>query len=414
MAHANESNVCDVPPIRTSKALSYVFPQLSQVFMPFIGPRVCKHRSDMSRTSRLRMAVVGQGHFAQVAVLPAIEQLDDVELTALVSGSRHKLEELGDQYGVRTLCHYDELDELLASRRIDAVYVAVPNDMHAEITLTAARRGVHVLCEKPMAPTEHECMQMISACEQRGVKLMIAYRLHFQTANLVAIEVARGGEIGEPRIFSSTFSLQVREGNTRVQPRRGAGPLYDLGIYCVNAARYLFRAEPYEVVAMRFAGRDDPRFANAEEAYAATLRFPDDRVAQFTCSFGAADRSHYAVIGGAGVLTLDEAYEYAADMKMTLRGPHGEKERTFPRRDQIAGEIEYFARCVREDLDPEPSGWEGLVDVRILQAIQASARFGRCVPIDPIHRPNRPDLGQEIQIPPHDKPRLVDVQSGSK
>src|SRR4051812_32965519 len=134
----------------------------------------------MSRvTKRLRMAVVGQGHFAQAAVLPAIEQLDDIELTALVSGSDHKLDELGERYGVRTLSHYDELDRLLSMGTIDAVYIAVPNDLHAEMTLIAARNGVHVLCEKPMAPTEAECMQMIRACEQRRVKLMIAYRLHF-------------------------------------------------------------------------------------------------------------------------------------------------------------------------------------------------------------------------------------------
>jgi glucose-fructose oxidoreductase len=360
------------------------------------------------------MAVVGQGHFAQAAVLPAIEQLDDVELTALVSGSPHKLDELGERYGVRALCDYSDLDELLASRRIDAIYIAVPNDMHAQITLVAARHGVHVLCEKPMAPTEAECMQMIRACEQRGVKLMIAYRLHFQTANLVAVEIARGGELGDPRIFSSVFSLQVREGNTRVQSRRGAGPLYDLGVYCVNAARYLFRSEPVEVTAVRLSGRGDPRFATVDEAYAAALRFPGDRVAQLTCSFGAHDRSYYEVIGSDGMLTLDNAYEYAVEMKMTVSGKHGDKERTFPKRDQVAGEIEYFARCVRDDLEPEPSGWEGLEDVRILQAIQAAARFGRSVPIDPMRRPERPHLGQELQFPPHDLPGLVDVHSSSK
>jgi predicted dehydrogenase len=155
------------------------------------------------------MAVIGQGHFAQAAVLPAIEQLDDVELTALFSGSDEKLSELGSRYGVRTLAHYDELDSLLARGIVDAVYIAVPNDLHAEMTLVAARHGVHVLCEKPMAPTEAECLQMIRACEQRRVKLMIAYRLHFQAANLVAIEIIRGGELGDPRIFNSTFSMQV-------------------------------------------------------------------------------------------------------------------------------------------------------------------------------------------------------------
>lgn len=371
--------------------------------------------SSMTRsTSRIRFAVIGLGHFAQSAVLPAIEQLLDVELTALVSGSRHKLDELGRRYGVRVLCSYGQLDELLASDAIDAVYVAVPNDLHAEMTLIAARHGVHVLCEKPMAPTEAECMQMIRACEQRRVKLMIAYRLHFEAANLVAIELARGGDIGDPRLFSSVFSMQIRSGNVRTQPRRGAGPLYDIGIYCLNAARYLFRTEPVEVSAMRFAGRD-PRFAAVDEAYAATLRFPVDRVAQFTASFGAHDRAHYQVIGTEGFLTLDNAYEYAAEgMTLQVVGKHGAKTRTFPRRDQIAAEIEYFARCIRDDHDPEPSGWEGLADVRILQALQASARFRRAVPIDPVPRPRRPDLGQEIRIPAHEMPPLVDVEQPTK
>jgi predicted dehydrogenase len=362
---------------------------------------------------RLRIAVVGQGHFAQSAVLPAIAQLADIELVALVSGSPHKLDELGKHYGVTSLWAYDRLDELLGGGTVDAVYIAVPNDLHAELTVMAARHGVHVMCEKPMAPTEAECMQMIRACEHRRVKLMIGYRLHFECANLVAVELARGGEIGEPRMFSSVFSMQVRDGNVRTQPRRGAGPLYDIGVYCLNAARYLFRAEPIEVTAIKLAGRD-PRFAAVDEAFAVTLRFPQERVAQFMCSFGAHDRAHYQVVGTDGFLTLDNAYEYATEMTLHVQGKHGAKTRTFTKRDQIAAELAYFAKCIREDLDPEPSGWEGLADVRIIQAIQASARFGRVVPIEPIPRPQRPDLGQEIRIAAHELAPLVDVEQPTK
>jgi len=366
-----------------------------------------------SAPPNLRIAAIGLGHFAQVAVLPAITQLADVALVALVSGSRHKLDELGQRYGVRVRCAYDHLDDLLASGAVDAVYIAVPNDLHAELTLIAARHGVHVMCEKPMAPTEAECMQMIRACQRRSVKLMIGYRLHFECANLVAVELARSGEIGEPRMFSSLFSMQVRGGNVRTLPRRGAGPLYDIGIYCLNAARYLFRGEPSEVVAMKLPGRD-ARFAAVDEAFAAMLRFPHDRVAQFTCSFGAHDRAHYEVVGTEGFLTLDNAYEYAHEMVLHVEGKHGIRTQTFAKSDQIAAEIEYFARCIREGFDPEPSGWEGLADVRILQAIQASARFGRAVPIEPIQRPQRPDMSQEIRMPPHELPPLVDVEQPAK
>ncbi len=368
----------------------------------------------MSRArNRIRMAVAGLGHFAQAAVIPAIEQLADIELSALVSGSDHKLDELGERYGVRTRCHYHQLDELLAAGKVDALYIAVPNDMHAELTLIAARHRVHVMCEKPMAPTEAECMQMIRACERARVKLMIAYRLHFEAANLIAVELSRGGEIGVPRVFSSVFSMQVRDGNIRTQPRRGSGPIYDIGIYCVNAARYLFRCEPLEVVAMRLAGRD-ARFAAVDEAFAVTLRFPEERVAQFTCSFGAHDRAHYQVIGTEGFLTLDNAYEYETEMKLEVHGRAGDKTRTFKKRDQIAAEIEYFASCVRDDREPEPSGWEGLADIRIVSSILAAARFGRTVQIDPIVQPRRPDLSQALDVEPHEVAPLVDVEQPAK
>jgi glucose-fructose oxidoreductase len=164
---------------------------------------------------------------------------------------------------------------------------------------------------------------------------------------------------------------------------------------------------------MKLAGRDH-RFTSVEEAFAVTMRFPDERVAQFTCSFGAHDRAHYQVIGTEGYLMLDNAYEYAAEMKLDVVGKAGAKSRTFTKRDQIAAEIEYFARCIHDDCDPEPSGWEGLADIRIVSAILASARFGRAVPIDPIVQPRRPDLSQELRMPPHEMPRLVDVAQPSK
>jgi glucose-fructose oxidoreductase len=144
------------------------------------------------------------------------------------------------------------------------------------------------------------------------------------------------------------------------------------------------------------------------------MRFPHERVAQFTCSYGAFDRAHYELIGTEGILTLDNAYEYTAQMTMQVNGKHGAKTRTFEKRDQIAAEVAYFANCVRDNVDPEPSGWEGLADVRILQAIQQSTRFGRAVPIDPILRPRRPTLGQEIDIESHPAPPLVDVEQPTK
>jgi glucose-fructose oxidoreductase len=265
-----------------------------------------------------------------------------------------------------------------------------------------------------MAPSEQECLAMMRATQRAGVKLMIAYRLHFEAANLHAIELARDGEIGSPRVFSSTFTMQVRQGNTRVQPRDGAGPLYDIGIYCINAARYLFRREPYEVVAMTLPHRVDARFRVTDEAIAATLRFPDDRVAQFVASYGAADSARYELHGTDGTLVLDHAYDLAETMKLELVRDGRTRTRTYRRRDQVGAEVEYFARCIREDLEPEPSAEEGLADIRIIEAIALAARTGRAITIDSHERTRRPEPDQEIRVPMHGKPRLVEVQPPSR
>jgi glucose-fructose oxidoreductase len=144
------------------------------------------------------------------------------------------------------------------------------------------------------------------------------------------------------------------------------------------------------------------------------MRFPGERIGQFVCSFGANAHASYQLVGTEGTLVLDNAYEYAEEMTLHVTSKHGSKTRTFEKRDQIAAEIEYFARCVRDDLEPEPSGFEGLADIRILQAIQTSARFGRAVSVEPIPRPRRPDLAQAIAVPPHAQPPLVDVVASSK
>ena len=223
----------------------------------------------------VRYAVVGLGHIAQVAVLPAFAHAtENSAVTALISDDAGKRVKVGRKYKVKDYFGYDQYDEALASGLFDAVYIALPNHLHREYAERAARSGIHVLCEKPLAVTAEDCEAMIRTADDNGVKLMTAYRLHFDEANLKAVEVVQSGRIGEPKLFNSTFTLQVRDGDIRLNPRsQGGGVLYDIGIYCINAARYLFEAEPESVFAMTDAG-DDPRFESVEESVTAMLRFP--------------------------------------------------------------------------------------------------------------------------------------------
>ena len=359
----------------------------------------------------VRYAVVGLGHIAQMAVLPAFEHARaNSRLVALVSDDAQKLRRLARKYQVEHTWDYEQLDAGLCAGQVDAVYIALPNHLHAEYALRAARAGVHVLCEKPLALTVPDCLQMIRASERHGVVLMTAYRLHFERANLEAIDIVRSGRIGRPRVFDSVFTMQVEDpDNIRLRRQAGGGPLWDIGIYCLNAARYLFQAEPEEVMAFT-AGNRTGRFAEVEEAAAAILRFPGERLASFTCSFGAADTSVYRVVGTEGDLRVEPAFEYAGELGHVLTVKGKKREQVFARRDQFGPELVYFSDCILERVDPEPSGREGLADVRVIRAIYESARTGSAVRLSGFEKRHRPSLEQEIHRPPVKKPRAIRVR----
>ncbi len=371
-------------------------------------------QSSSNGQPKIRYAVVGLGWFAQSAALPAFAQAENSELVALVSDDSTKLAEVSQHYSsVQRTFSYAEYDECLNSGLIDAVYIALPNHLHCEYTVRAAAAKVHVLCEKPMAVTEDECQQMIDACDRNGVKLMIAYRLHFEAANMQAVEVLKSGKIGEPRIFNSVFSQQVEADNIRVDKEVGGGTLDDIGIYCINAARYLFQAEPLEVFATS-ASKDEPRFEEVAEMSSAILRFPDDRLATFIVSFGAAKVSNYQVVGTKGDLQVKPAYAGGGDIKHYLTIEGDTQEQSFAGRDQLAAEFVYFSDCILQNKQPEPSGQEGLIDVRIIRALDQAIATGQFVKLQPMQRDQYPSAKQAIERPPvEQQPELIRVADPS-
>jgi glucose-fructose oxidoreductase len=355
--------------------------------------------------------VVGLGHIAQVAVLPAFRHAKrNSRLVAVVSGDRTKRRHAVERYGVEAY-DYDQYERCLAG--VDAVYVAVPNHLHAEYTIRAARAGVHVLCEKPLAVTVAECRRMVAACARHRVKLMTAYRLHFEEINLRAIDLVRDGRIGEPKFFNSSFSMRVRPGNVRTKQDLGGGTLYDIGVYCINAARYLFRAEPTQVTALS-VNSGVAALKEIDESTAAVLRFGDDRIAAFVTSFNAAGLGEYRIVGTEGAIHVDPAYEYKQGLSYTLTvGDRTERKRV-AKRDQFAAELLHFSDCILDGRRPEPSGEEGLQDVRIVEALYRSARTGKAVAIPPFREAKRPSGRQQIVRPGIRRPRLVKVKSAGR
>jgi predicted dehydrogenase len=366
-----------------------------------------------SKVKPVRFAVVGLGHFAQTAILPAFAAAaENATLAALVTGNAEKAAKLSRAYDAPAW-NYDAYDDLLASGGIDAVYVATPNSEHRTYVERAARAGVHVLCEKPLAYTVEDARAMVGACRKAGVHLMTAYRLHFEAGNLSAIEAVRSEKIGEARLFTSVHTMQIDPENVRVDLELGGGPLEDIGVYCLNAARYIFQDEPEEVSAFAVHGRDR-RFKEVPESVAVTLRFPRERLATFLCGFGQTKISEYRVIGTEGVLTMDPAYTWHGEIVQTITRKDKPKKTVFKHRDQIAAEIVYFADCVRKNQKPEPSGTEGLIDVRIIDAIRRSYAKGRPVKLSPMKKTRRPHAGQAITKKARRTPKPVAAKAPAR
>jgi glucose-fructose oxidoreductase len=366
---------------------------------------------------KIRYAVIGLGYISQVAMLPAFRHARrNSVLAALVSGHRTKRRALSRRYGVKIDVDYDGFDRLARSGDIDAVYIGLPNTMHREFTLRAARAGQHVLCDKPLATSVKDGAAMLAAARRNKVRLMTAYRLHFEPGNVTTLKLIRGGAFGPIRFFSSDFSMQVKPGNIRTQDELGGGPLFDLGIYCVNAARHVFNAEPVEVHAAAAFGRDR-RFRDVEEMAQVVLRFPGDGLASFTCSFGAGATSVFQVRGIKGGARLEQAYEMVGPKKLIIDGPDGMPKRTksFPNVDQFAPLLVHFSDCIARGKTPVPSGEEGLADLRVIEAIHQSIASGRTVRL----RKSRPlgarlPVARAMKLPPHRKPGMVQAEGPSQ
>ena len=225
--------------------------------------------------------------------------------------------------------------------------------------------------------------------------------MHFEEGTLKTMELVRSGKLGAPRSFSSVFTIDVTDpGNIRLSPiEQGGGSVFDLGVYCINAARHYFESEPFEVFACS-ANNGEPRFARCDEMTTAILRFSDERIATFTSSFGAADNSQYRVVCSDGWVNFEPAYEYAEPLERTMLEGGKTRKDTFGKRDQFAPELVHFSHCILNGEEPGPSGWEGLADVRVIRAVYESARTGKPVKLAPFTRAQQPDADQAMRKPP--------------
>jgi len=329
--------------------------------------------------------IIGLGRIADHFMRGTLDT-NNSKVTALVSGHPDKAAQIAEKYGVpkSSIYNYENMDAIRDNKSVDAVYVALPNSMHAEYTIRSAKAGKHVLCEKPMAVSVAEAQSMIEACKSANVKLMIAYRCHYETTNLRAVKLIRDGAIGQVQSIQSAFGFNCGPNEWRLdKPLAGGGPLMDVGIYCLNATRYLTGEEPAEISAYAFSNPLDPRFKTVEENVSWVTKFPSGVVASCNTTYGAQMDGYFHVYGSKGWIDVNPAFVYDGlrltaqiatpdNPYVTLDEPNSEKDPI-----HFSKEADHFSNCILHNLEPKTPGEEGLQDMKYIRDIYRSAGIAK-------------------------------------
>jgi predicted dehydrogenase len=328
-------------------------------------------------TKKFGFAMVGLGRISMQHLAPSLKASNKAKVTALVSGHRDKADKMAAEYGVpaKNIYNYENFDAIADNKDIDAVYIALPNSMHAEYTIRAAKAGKHVLCEKPMATTVADAEAMIAACKKADRKLAIAYRCQLEPTNLRAMELIRSGKLGKIQAIESANGFNIRAGEWRLNMKlAGGGPLMDMGVYSLNACRFLLGEEPGEIKADWSVIDKDGRFNEVEENIAWSMKFPSGVVASCNTTYGANMPGFYRVHGSRGMIHVEPAFGYDG-LRLTARiqgeqpidEPNAEKDPA-----QFTREADHLVDSIVSGKEPKISGQEGLFDMKHMMEIYRS------------------------------------------
>ncbi|WP_114950798.1 Gfo/Idh/MocA family protein [Sphingosinicella terrae] len=341
------------------------------------------------RPDSVGFAIVGLGGYALNQMMPRFAEAQRAHVAAIVSGNPDKLRRVGDAYGVPADARYsyETFARIASDDRVDAIYIVLPSALHADWTERAFEAGKHVLCEKPMALSSAECERMIAASRRADRKLMIAYRSHFEPHNVQAMELMAQGAVGDIRLVRTEQSYRMGptspSENWRVnRALAGGGPLEDLGIYGLQAALYLTREMPESISAATFRPANDPRFAEIFAHVSSQWRFPSGAVAQLATSYDSAGANFVQVQGTTGALFMDPATNYSGQRMWLQAGGRREFNPGDPG-VQFAGQLDHFTDAIRDGTAIRTPGEMGLRDLRLIEAIYASAEQGRTVRLNP-------------------------------
>lgn len=327
---------------------------------------------------KIGFALAGLGNLSTHQIAPALQKTKFCRLAGIVTGHPAKATAWKAQYNIpdKNIYNYDNMGEMANNPDIDVVYVVTPNALHAEHTIKAARAGKHVLSEKPMEVSVEKCQQMIDECKKAGKQLAIGYRLHFEPNNLECARLVREKVLGEAKIIDAAFGFPMGD-PTQWRLKKdlaGGGCLMDVGIYSLQATRYLTGEEPSEVSG--FTTVTDPvKFNQVEESITWSTKFPSGIIARCSASYNSSGLNNFKVSTDRGWFTLDPAFSYHG-----IQGTRSDRQAIdFTDIDQFAAEMDDFAQCILANRPTRVPGEEGLRDVKIMMAIYESTRTGKAV-----------------------------------
>ncbi|HZI25963.1 MAG TPA: Gfo/Idh/MocA family oxidoreductase [Chryseolinea sp.] len=327
----------------------------------------------MAKTNnKLGIALVGLGEYSSGQLAPALKETKYCYLSGIVTGNTDKADEWKKQYEIpgKNIYDYKNFDAIKNNADIDIIYIVLPNAMHHEFVIRAAKAGKHVICEKPMALTVEDCDEMIAACKAANKMLSIGYRLHFEPHNLEMMRLGQQKKFGPIKRMIAEDGLAEVEGWRLNKTLAGGGPLMDVGIYCVQGVRYTTGLEPIAVTAKEGTKKNKEKFKEVEESLTWTMEFPNGIVAECKTSYSE-ELNLLRAEAQNGWFELTTAYEYTG-----IKGETVEGKMKFPQINQQAKQMDDFAQAIMNNRPTPVPGEMGRLDVKILNAIYRAMETG--------------------------------------
>ena len=346
-----------------------------------LGLATASRATPKTPKAKMGIALVGLGYYSTDLLAPALQETKNVELKGIVTGTPEKEKIWQQKYGIKpeNTYNYENFDEIAKNDEIDIIYVVLPNAMHHEYVIRAAKAGKHVICEKPMAMNAKECEEMIAACKDNGVKLSIGYRMHFEPTTQEIMRLGQEKVYGDVRFVCAGAGYnEGRKGHWKTKKNMGGGAMMDMGVYSLQAARYVTGEEPISVTAQTFTRRPE-MFEEVDEITSFQLEFPSGAVANLHTSFGSG-MNYLETSCASGWFRLNPFSAYRG-----IKGESKDGPLNFPVVNQQATQMDEVADSIANNKPLRVTGEEGLKDMRVVDAVYQSIASGEKVKLDPVN-----------------------------